>query len=307
MRKNKLAASAIAAALCISVLTGCTIRDFDPTVFMARQTNEGTYTDSENGNEQQKESNEDKDSGLPAIKVLGVNPLEINDTAMNELSKLARVSVEIIAQDSDKEFIFAKKAGELLASEETNGLVAVCDESNAEELQFLLELTTSSEKPVVFVKSEAEIYNGVIKAAENKGEIKTGDIEKKVHIDISHVSEFPQVAVVYDWTCMDTAFLEYVFDSYDGIIIAAAGNGAFSQNTADFVAESKRKPVIVRASRDNNGNVIKGEGFNDEENHTIAAGTLTPAKARILLMAALAVNKDDAGIWQIFEKYSDGV
>lgn len=316
LRKNKLVVLALVSAMSISALAGCSIRDFDPTVFMAQKTDEAEETKSDieetSDSSENSTSQTEQDINLPQIAVIGNDSLEINASVMNEISKNARVSVESVSEGtskSDKDdrtwnmVAFAKKVGEILALEETDGLVAVCDESSMEELEFFIEITAEKQKPIVFVKDEGSIYNGVMEAISHKNNVPEQKVEK-TKLDISNVSELPYVSIIYDWTGMDTTALENAFDSCDGIIVAAAGNGTFSENVSEFIEESRRKPVIVRTSRDNNGNVVKGEGFDDEANQTVAGGTLTPVKARILLMTALAANKDNAEIQQLFDEYS---
>jgi L-asparaginase len=85
-----------------------------------------------------------------------------------------------------------------------------------------------------------------------------------------------------------------------GLIIAAAGAGAVTLAQADSLDAARRAgiPVVV-ASRVPHGGLTTA----DVPRGTIPAGTLSPVKARILLMLALARGDDLAEVAQVFRRY----
>ena len=75
---------------------------------------------------------------------------------------------------------------------------------------------------------------------------------------------------------------------YDGLIVDRAAD--------DGVA-------VVRSSRTGSGFVARDVELDDATLGFVAAGDLNPQKARILLMLALSVTRDPAGLQQIFDRY----
>lgn len=89
-----------------------------------------------------------------------------------------------------------------------------------------------------------------------------------------------------------------------GIVFAATGAGTLSEREKKAVTESvnrSRDMVFVRCSRVGNGRVI-GRGEYDELG-IIPADNLSPQKARILLMLALAKTRDVQELRRIFSEY----
>jgi L-asparaginase len=85
-----------------------------------------------------------------------------------------------------------------------------------------------------------------------------------------------------------------------GLVIASAGTGALTAAQLDAVAGAMRTglPVVV-ASRVPRADMLTS----DVPRGTIAAGTLSPVKARILLMLALARGDSNQAIAEVFAKY----
>lgn len=118
--------------------------------------------------------------------------------------------------------------------------------------------------------------------------------------DIADVEELPQVGIAYFHIDADPGVLEYMFDNYDGVVLAGAGNGGSSElwiDTATELVLSKGIPFVCSSRIDN--------GIVDDENDVtaIAAGTLNPQKARILLQLALTVTDDHTKIAEFFALY----
>jgi L-asparaginase len=85
-----------------------------------------------------------------------------------------------------------------------------------------------------------------------------------------------------------------------GLVIAAAGSGAVSVAQADAVETARRAgiPVVV-SSRVAHGALTTS----DVPKGTIPSGTLSPVKARILLMLSLARGDSPAELAQVFRTY----
>jgi L-asparaginase len=85
-----------------------------------------------------------------------------------------------------------------------------------------------------------------------------------------------------------------------GLVVASAGAGALTAAQLDAVAGATRAglPVVV-ASRVPRAEMLSS----DVPRGTIAAGTLSPVKARILLMLALARGDSNQAIADVFAKY----
>lgn len=87
-----------------------------------------------------------------------------------------------------------------------------------------------------------------------------------------------------------------------GIVHAGTGDGSMFHLTKNALREAAKKGVIViRSSRTGSGIVTRTA--QDREDGFIAADTLNPQKARILLMFALTKTRDIREMTRIFEEY----
>lgn len=90
----------------------------------------------------------------------------------------------------------------------------------------------------------------------------------------------------------------------EGIVIAGVGNGNISEPVLAKLAEIQDKgTVIVRASRVSAGTVGRNIEVDDDEYGFVAADELSPSKARILLMLALAKKIPVNEIQALFNRY----
>ena len=114
----------------------------------------------------------------------------------------------------------------------------------------------------------------------------------------------PDVRTAFVHAGADAGILHYFADQgAAGIVIAGVGNGNISAAWRKAAAEvSAAGIMIVRTSRAN-GFVNRNGAVCDDELGTIAAGNLSPQKARILLMLALSRRLSAAEIQQIFDNY----
>ncbi len=125
--------------------------------------------------------------------------------------------------------------------------------------------------------------------------------------NISGLSALPKVAIVYSYVEPEAAVIRaLVAAGAKGIVFAGTGNGALATAERDAIAEINKlpaasRPVLVRSSRVGNGRVTPTAQF--DELGVIAADTLNPQKARILLMLALTATTDPKELRRIYSEY----
>ncbi|WP_133578866.1 type II asparaginase [Aureibacillus halotolerans] len=116
--------------------------------------------------------------------------------------------------------------------------------------------------------------------------------------DVSELTELPQVDILYGYQNMPSYLFEAAAaNGADGIVTAGSGNGSLSSIGSEVVKKVIEKGIpVVRASRVGNGIVT-------ETSNGIAADSLNPQKARILLMLALTETDDPEVIEQYFNEF----
>ncbi len=130
----------------------------------------------------------------------------------------------------------------------------------------------------------------------------------KKHTLQSQFSEYPlislpKVGIAYYYAGAEVGVLEALEKECEGIVIAGSGSGNYSQEWIKKVNELTQKGiVIVRSSRVGHGIVFESPVF-DKDNVTIPSNTLSPQKARVLLMLALNITKNVEEIREIFNVY----
>jgi len=114
----------------------------------------------------------------------------------------------------------------------------------------------------------------------------------------------PRVAIFYSFAGADAASLRAIAEPVDGVVLAGTGNGNIPTGLRDTVIDLTRGgKVIVRSSRVNSMTVVRNGEFDDDAANTVAAGSLNPQKARILLMLGLAQGGQSEGIQRLFDEY----
>ncbi len=123
--------------------------------------------------------------------------------------------------------------------------------------------------------------------------------------DIANLSALPQVDIVYGYANMNTVALDaFVAAGAKGIIHAGVGDGSLAAKVKPgLVAARKKGTIIVRASRVGQGILARNGEANDDELDFVAADTLSPQKARILLMLALTKTTSTKDIQRMFYTY----
>jgi L-asparaginase len=129
----------------------------------------------------------------------------------------------------------------------------------------------------------------------------------KSEFDVSNITQFPKVDIVYSYLEPSAAMIQALHASgVHGIVFAGTGAGGISDFEKEAVkailsSPSGAKPILVRSSRTGNGRVIARKEY--DEMGFIAADTLNPQKARLLLMLALTRTRDVNDIRRIFAEY----
>ena len=123
--------------------------------------------------------------------------------------------------------------------------------------------------------------------------------------DVSNIDQLPKVGIVYGYAnCSPLPMQAFVDAKYDGIVLAGVGDGNFYKDVFDVALKAREKGInIVRASRCPTGPTCLNGEVDDEKYHFVAALTLNPQKARVLLMLALTKTQDWKQIQEYFKKY----
>ena len=112
----------------------------------------------------------------------------------------------------------------------------------------------------------------------------------------------PKVAIAYYHCGADRQTLELLSERCDGLVIAGSGSGNYSSEWKETIHRLAETKIIVRSSRVLQG-IVFDSPFFDPGHDTIPSYTLSPQKARILLMLALSVTGEREQIRTIFETY----
>jgi L-asparaginase len=118
--------------------------------------------------------------------------------------------------------------------------------------------------------------------------------------DISKLNELPKVDIIYGYQ-NDSGYLydAAVEHGAQGIVVAGVGAGSESNFVLPSIKKAMDKGVvIVRSTRAQSGYIPQDSAYLG-----LLGDNLSPAKARILLMLALTVSKDQGQIQQMLHTY----
>jgi L-asparaginase/glutamin-(asparagin-)ase len=123
--------------------------------------------------------------------------------------------------------------------------------------------------------------------------------------DIAKLDVLPQVDVAYAYANVGAVAVNaLVAAGAKGLVHAGVGNGSLPVKTKPaLVAAREKGVVIVRASRVGQGIVARNGEANDDQLDFVVADTLSPQKARILLMLALTRTASTKEIQRMFYTY----
>jgi L-asparaginase/glutamin-(asparagin-)ase len=123
--------------------------------------------------------------------------------------------------------------------------------------------------------------------------------------DVSKLDALPQVDVAYAYANVGAVAVEALVNAgARGLVHAGVGNGSLPARTKPALVAAREKGVIVvRSSRVGQGIVARNGEANDDQLDFVAADTLSPQKARILLMLALTKTNNTKDIQRMFYTY----
>lgn len=120
---------------------------------------------------------------------------------------------------------------------------------------------------------------------------------------LAAIDELPRVDILYDHQGAGIHLYRAAIDTgAKGIVLAATGNGSLSPAArAGAELAMQHGVMFVRSSRVGQGVVTSLA--DDESLGIVAAGSLNPQKARVLLMLALSRTRDLRVVQQYFDRY----
>jgi len=124
--------------------------------------------------------------------------------------------------------------------------------------------------------------------------------------DVFAIDQLPRVDILMVYQGAGGELIDAAVDDVaQGIVIAVAGAGATSGTQREGISAALDAGVyVVSATRTGSGRIAsRNGGGNGAASYRIAAEDLTPLKARILLMLALATTNDGAAIQRMFTEY----
>lgn len=125
------------------------------------------------------------------------------------------------------------------------------------------------------------------------------------HFDVSKLTTLPKVGIVYNYSNASALPVTALVNAkFDGIVSAGVGNGNMYKAIFDELAKaSKEGTMVVRSSRVPTGSTTLAAEIDDAKYGFVAAGTLNPQKARILLMLSLTQTKNYKDVQKMFQYY----
>jgi L-asparaginase len=124
--------------------------------------------------------------------------------------------------------------------------------------------------------------------------------------DVGKLDKLPQVDIVYGYANMNRIAVDaFVAAGAKAIVYAGVGEGSVARPGAEpALIEARQKGVIVvRSSRVGHGLVSRSIEERDDELDYVVSDTLSPQKARILVMLALTKTSNTKEIQRMFYTY----
>jgi L-asparaginase len=126
---------------------------------------------------------------------------------------------------------------------------------------------------------------------------------RESEFDLGGAAAIPRVDVLYVAIATQPGLAQAALDQgASGLVIAATGAGSCGNLEAELGAiAAGRRAVVVRSSRVGEGRVVRDDNW--QQPNMIAADTLSPQKAALLLGLALTRSTDPAEIQRMFDQY----
>ena len=116
--------------------------------------------------------------------------------------------------------------------------------------------------------------------------------------DVSGLTDLPKVSILYFSVDADPELLRFAAEHSDGLVIAGAGAGEFSEKWIEII-KGLTIPVVI-SSRIDDGVITRDNLLCP---NTVAANNLTPQKAAILLRLALLGDVSQARLESLYLQY----
>lgn len=119
------------------------------------------------------------------------------------------------------------------------------------------------------------------------------------------LADLPRVDIVAQHVDADPAIVAWLLArGARGLVIAGTGHGTMPDPMRDALAHAAAGGcLVVRASRVAAGPVVHGAGVDDDRHGFVAAGHLSPHKARLVASVALAAGLDRDAVRTLFTRY----
>ena len=123
--------------------------------------------------------------------------------------------------------------------------------------------------------------------------------------DVTKLDALPKVGIVYNHAGVEKWQAEALVKAgYKGIVSAGVGNGNIHKDVWPVLEQAAKDGiVVVRASRVPTGSATKDAEVDDQKMHWVAAQSLNPQKARVLLQLSLTQTGDWKAVQEYFDKY----
>lgn len=138
------------------------------------------------------------------------------------------------------------------------------------------------------------VRDGVVYLYESPTKVHTEETE----FSLEGLSDLPDVSILYFYVDADPELLKFAAQHSDGLVIAGAGAGEFSEKWIKVI-EGLSIPVVI-SSRIDDGVITKDNLLCE---NTVAANNLSPQKAAILLRLALTGDTSQDRLEELFRKY----
>lgn len=127
----------------------------------------------------------------------------------------------------------------------------------------------------------------------------------ETEFDLGALTMLPQVEIALSYANVGPAQVEALMAAgAKGIVHAGVGNGSLPAKVKPALVAARAKgAVIVRSSRVGQGIVARNGEANDDQLDFVVSDTLSPQKARILLMLALTRTSSTREIQRMFYTY----
>lgn len=123
--------------------------------------------------------------------------------------------------------------------------------------------------------------------------------------DITNLNTLPKVEIILSYSNATSLFVDAaVIDGAKGIVTAGVGNGNFTTDIQNALADAVKKGVaVVRSSRVATGPTTQWDEIDDDKFGFSASWYINPYRSRVLLMLALTKTNNYKDIQRMFSQY----